>query len=576
MQPGMIGSPNPEIMRNYRTIFPNNFRSFNLTSEPGKYPGENVGNRKIHVIFKVLSAPVVLPYESYLIIRIGFDKLHRDGMMQQAMNLRDTLSNEWSANPAYRIKLKSIGHAIERAWATMSNMTYQSVRPAHYLNEIMLRRPFPIQQKYPDNYTGEKCFYARSSDFCARTDGLPLNGKAGLSEDDISAMTEAAQNIIGAVGRNVANDRQYGLFLEPLNRAIPGEGSIQFTTPQTTSSSRFDFLTFRIPLTEILPVFKIGVIPLITVNASSIDLDISLFSPHSWLVQNPRMLGSLATAEISLSITTVSFPTINPLAEALIRPRIFGDKFIAPYLDYLTWDVALTADRAESEFSFQITQALANVPFFSISFVDETTYPSGSVVQTNDHPISVSTYNNPQDGMGIVGYMAQLEPGIPDKIKLSPHERERGGFFSLPPDIYCDQLQIHLGQSFLPWAQYPLSWDDMYDFNRRHFEMYGRDFNVYRVSPNGRVQSGDASFFFDLSHAPMSGFKLGPESPLSVRGKIINPAFTTITSHSNDQTPPPRKPTIRIVLTAYYSNNFTVFLDSGSVVSLQNSSMQPQ
>lgn len=563
MQPGMIGSPNPEIMRNYRTIFPNNFRSFNLTDEPGKYPGEHVGMNKIHVIFKILSAPVVLPYESYLTIRLGFDKT---GEQQ-----KDVLSNEWSANPAYRLKLKSIGHAIERAWATMSNMTYQSVRPAHYLNEIMLRRPFPIQQKYPDNYTGEKSFYSRDGDFSARTDGSDLTtGQTPLNNAGINATAVQGNQATGGSVRTSAA-KNYGLYLEPMNRSIPGEGSIQFTTPQTTTSKVFDFLTFRIPFTEILPVFKIGVIPLITVNASSIDLDVSLFSPHQWLFRNSQLLGKLSTAEISLSVTTVSFPTINPLAEALIRPRIFGDKFIAPYLDYLSWDYALTADRGENEFSFQITQALANVPFFSISFVDETPYLGGEFLASNEHPISVSNFTE-----GIAGAPSQIEPGLPHKIVLAPHERERGGFFSLPPDIYCDQLQIHLGQSFLPWAQYPLSWEDMYDFNRRHFEMYGRDFNVYRVSPAGRAYSGDASFFFDLSHAPMSGFKIGPESPLAVRGKIINPAFTSITDHAGRNTPQPRRPTIRVILTAYYSNNFTVFLDSGSVVSLQSSGMQPQ
>ena len=142
----MQGSSNPLILRNYRVIPPQNWKYFNLHKDSSAYMGQHIPDRPIKLVFKVEAAPVVLPYESELILKFSF-------LASPDEPLQKYVSNQWTPNPRYRIKAKSMAHIIERCWMSISNMTFQSVKPPYYLNEILLRKPAPTQMKYPDNYT---------------------------------------------------------------------------------------------------------------------------------------------------------------------------------------------------------------------------------------------------------------------------------------------------------------------------------------------------------------------------------------------------------------------------------------
>lgn len=553
LQPEMQGSPNPLILRNYRMIPPLTWKYFNLTNFPSNFPGQHIPNRDIQLVFKVEAAPVVLPYESELILKFTFAS---EPNGSRFMNL----SNQWAPNPLYRIKGKSMAHIVKRCWATISNMTFQSYRPPAYLNEILLRKPAYLQQKYPDNYTGEKSCYI----------GDLNNGAQNSTLDFVNP--PLLEGVL---------ESQFALYLELLSRSISNDGQLYFMTPQFNVEKKsiltqppqnaagppgmkevyLTTLTFRIPFTELLPVFKIGVIPLVMIASNSFDMWIDLYKPIDWFVN--LGIGVPVALESYLNVTTVSFPDINPLAEALIRPRIYDGRFIAPFLDYLVFETRVTLNQPEVQFYFNVTQFLRNVPFISLAFIDETTYQSLTVennVREQDRNPNDGT-NTIDDGV-IIGGGANLSvkpnhlvTGIPNAIPLEPSSAARGGFFNLPPHVYCKDVNIMLGESAFPLTQVPMSWDDMYMYNRKHFEMYGRDFNVYRVSPIGRAYSGDASFFFDLSHSPMTGFQIGPSSPLQLTGKI-----------KRDSAIPHE---ITIMLTCYYSNNFNAMLASGGVVPLQ-------
>lgn len=532
----MQGSPNPLIIRNYRMIPPLTWKYYNLWQDPQAYQGQHVYDRDINLVFKVEAAPVVLPYESELILKFTF--------LSNNDTAAKRISNQWTPNPLYRVKAKSMAHLIKRCWATISNMTFQSYRPPFYLNEILLRKPAPLQMKYPDNYTGEKSIY------------LSFNG----------ADPRSMQN---------PNDPQQ-CYLEPLTRSCPNEGQLYFMTPQFINNKQKTIggtsyyentLTFRIPLTELLPVFKIGVIPLIMIASNSFDMWIDIHNPRNW-IENCG-IGVVAALETFLNITTVSFPDINPLAETLIRPRIFDGRFIAPFLDYLTFENTFVLNHPETQFYFNITQFLRNVPFVALTFTDETDYPlfqgANDMLYEAPNPPGLSIddtklyeggrINTPAVAVGVTE--TNFVTGRPDLTVLTEEQRKNGGFFSLPPNVHCEDLKIMLGESAFPLTQLPMSWDDMYMYNRKHFEMYGRDFNIYRVSPIGRAYSGDASFFFDLSHAPMTGFQIGPTSPLQVVGKLKK--------ISSDNT----QYRVIVTLTCYYSNNFNAILASGGVVPLQ-------
>lgn len=526
-------------------IPPEGFKFRNLSVDPSWYPGQHMPNQEINLVFKVEAAPIVLPYESELVLKFTF-------LSKKDRESNKLLSNQWTPTPKYRIRAKSMAHIIKRCWATISNMTFQSYRQPYYLNEILLRKPAHLQMKYPDNYTGEKCAYL----------------------DILLVTDEAVKTTAGAYIKNPQDNP--GLFIEPLSRTIPNDGQLYFMTPQFSTKEKSlstqsqsglstdtyyeNHLTFRIPLTELLPVFKIGVIPLIMIASNAFDLWIDLYKPADWFIDYG--IGQVVALETYLNITTVSFPDINPLAEALIRPRIYDSRFIAPFLDYLTFENSFTLNQPETAFYFNITQFLRNVPFISLSFVDNSQYTTtlpDNITLTPNYSVSTTRF----DDTTLIGKSASstimssnrfVTTGDPQVFPLEPNQRERGGFFTLPPNVTCKDLKIELGESTFPLTQVPMSWDDMYMYNRKHFEMYGRDFNVYRVSPIGRAYSGDATFFFDLSHSPMAGFTIGPTSPLQITGNL-----TKGSTSSN----------ITVVVTCYYTNNFNTMLASGGVVPLQ-------
>lgn len=527
LQPEMQGSPNPLILRNYRMIPPQTWKYYNLWPDSSAFPGQHIYGRDISLVFKVEAAPVVLPYESELILKFTFLRSQRESVSTQ-------VSNQWTPQPLYRIKAKSMAHIVKRCWATISNMTFQSYRPPYYLNEILLRKPAPQQMKYPDNYTGEKLIYL----FQGRDENFhPMENPSTPNK----------------------------CFLEPLSRTCPNEGQLYFMTPQYSREIRtlggtqyaVNTLTFRIPFTELLPVFKIGVIPLIMIASNSFDMWVDIHNPSEWFVDNG--IGTVAALETYLNITTVSFPDINPLAEMLIRPRIFDGRFIAPFLDYLTFENTYVLEHDETQFYFNITQFLRNVPFIALTFTDESSYPNltfpppANVTKMDDTNIR----NIAAPGLGDrLSSEPNFVTGPPALNPLSVEERKKGGFFSLPPNVICEDLKILLGESAFPLTQVPMSWDDMFMYNRKHFEMYGRDFNIYRVSPIGRANSGDATFFFDLSHSPMAGFQVGSGSPIQIFGKLKK--RSDIYNYR-----------IGVTVTCYYSNNFNTMLASGGVVPLQ-------
>lgn len=541
LQPEMQGSPNPLIIRNYRMIPPQTWKYFNLSSDPTAFPGQHLQDQDIPLIFKVEAAPIVLPYESELILTFTFARSIEND------TLKGMITNQWTPKPIYRVKAKSMAHIVKRCWATISNMTFQSYRQPFYLNEILLRKPHHNQEKYPDNYTGEKVGF--------------------FQQGPVDYQNELTGPMIGG---------DFKLCLEPLSRSCPNEGQLYFMTPQIsfitkTISGQPYYLTnlsFRIPLTELLPVFKIGVIPLIMIAANSFDLWIDLYKPADWFVNYG--IGDVVALETYLNISTVSFPDINPLAETLIRPRIYDGRFIAPFLDYLVFENTCNLNQTNTTFYFNITQSLRNVPFIALSFspMDASIENEAQELITIGEPYITDTAAKAIRRTNQGTFTSIVHPSQPNFVTgeprittISVEQANRGGFFTLPPNVTCKDLKIMLGESAFPLTQVPMSWEDMYMYNRKHFEMYGRDFNVYRVSPIGRAYSGDASFFFDLSHAPMTGFQIGPASPLQLIGTLVNGDVNNegaTISH-----------TIRVTLTCYYSNNFNTMLASGGVVPLQ-------
>ena len=631
--PEMSGSKNPLILRNYRYIAPTCWKYLNLTTGAG---GQSLGpgptyTQDFQLTFKVDAAPVIMTYESELIFRIrcpinpqampvvpNFDVYNLptqnipaagelgplDGLSYQGQVLTKAglLSGIEARLPLVRTKFKCAGQMLKRAWCSMSNMTFQSVNTPQYLNEVLLRKPIEDQRKRPDNYTTEYCMYRELND--------PLC--MGVEPPAANVQNPAANQIAGRY--NVVNgDVNFGVSLGERGNGWSQWDNISFSTPWLDVTRNELVIDYRIPLTEILPVFKIGVIPMMMINSATIDLTLDFYHPSRWFIS--RLVYPPTTAETWLNISTVSFPDINPLAEMLLKPRVVGDRFLAPFLDYFTLEHTYDVPAGQrQDFMFNVLQFFRNVPFVSLSFLDAGT-PAwadarlGAQGYNLDRPqLSVNGFgqyptNDQYDGDGhykLFGSRAENEiRQLPNEIQgavigrggqaqqggialfaggarhaglgltptvpvtdladyaypLGPEDRARGGFYSLPPSVIVDGVRLLLGESAFPLTQQPIDFNSLYMYNRKHFEMYGRQFNVSRVSPLSRERQGDASYFFDLSHGPYTGFTIDSDSPLQLMGTIINESA--------------RQCTLRVCLTIWYSNNFNAMIASGGVVPTQ-------
>lgn len=489
---GGLGSSSPFILRNYRFITPTRGSVVN-----------DVMN-DVEMQFKIDGAPVILTYESDLILRLnlrykpGFSSLGFDDQ-RGALNIYDGLT---SVNPPYRLKLKSLGSAITYCRINLSNAPFYSVNTPQYLMENIMRKTTKYVLSRPDSYTTEAC---------------------------VLAQTESGGD--------------FNYYLAPGGSLTKQWDNTSFVSPVKNTSGSYQ-IDFRIPLTDLLPMFKAGVIPVMLTNSKQIDLFIKVLGIAKWFVPvTIEALGGVDSYEPILALTTVALPSLNPLAELLIKPHLQGDMFRAPFLDYYVYNqnVVLEASQTKKyDFSFNIAQLFKNVPFISLSFLDTST-TGGSPFVT---PSSIMA--------------GALTEGWTDKIPLSPTEREIGGFYTLPTGTTIENLRIELGPSAFPLTQWPLDNNMVYLMNRKHFEMYGRRYNESRVCPVSRQWQGDACFFFDLSHGGNGGFQIDSANTLNVRG-IISANGDAIKTIIN----------LRVMLTVWFSNHLIIQLNDGGVLMMQ-------
>ena len=619
----MQGSKNPLIIRNYRVVYPACYKDINLKAPIDGIPfgpGPTF-TTDFQLQFKIEAAPIILTYESEFIMRLKFrlpgDKNDPYANLEvpdpenpymPSLNNGIPIFNTsakaalWQRilsglhqgiatnGPLVRFKYKSMASAIKRAWCTMSNMTFQSVRTPEYLNEILLRKPVEQQRKFPDNYTGEYLLYSNvgtldglnlsQTTLNAIPDSHQYNATGGVGVDSATASVMGARDTLstdGFHGQLLAglNGRSAMLYtsLGPRGNTWSQWDNVSFSTPSVSLDELYVEMDIRIPLTELLPVFKIGVVPCMMINSSLIDLVLDIYHPDTWV--RSRFLGTPISMETWLNISTVSFPDINPMAEMILRPKIMGDRFIAPFLDYFTVEkIVDVRSSTRVDFHFNVIQFFRNVPFISLSFLDVSTpaigegeyeSPADTLIMYNGTNVVTLDPAKDKAGENVKYTTAGNYTDLP--IPLGPVDRERGGFYSIPPACRVNDLRIMLGESAFPLTQYPMSFNDMYMYNRKHFEMYGRDYNVTRVCPISRHRHGDASYFFDLSHGPFSGFSIDSDSPLQIVGTIQT--GNTIIQDKQALGNGNSVFRIKILLTIWYSNNFNAMLNSGGVVPLQ-------
>lgn len=620
LAPDMRGTQNPLLTRNYRVIPPSCWKYINLAQAreaKAMGPGPTFLD-DLEIQFKIDAAPVIMTYESELIFRIKvrpsttlpngahtpyateYPEVNANATTSERVAaginpfksiwnwdgdrsyrfqfFNGLMSGLTTMGPLYRVKLKSMSQIIKRAYCTLSNCTYQSINTPQYLNEILLRKTIEEQRKYPDNYTFEYCVYNAEKVPQGTTNTGETNERIALTDEEAVGVVFGQNRIpapepvgyeqqfipiVSAVSGvppmllpgNISN---YNITLANRSSIWNNWDNTALSTPYYDAVNDEIVIDFRIPLTELLPVFKIGVIPTMMINSSTIDLALSIYHPKRWFVSN--YFNFPYACECWLNITTVSYPDINPLAEMLLKPHIMGDRFIAPYLDYFTLENTYDIMKGtKQDFYFNIQQFFRNVPFISLSFLDVSStgknYNLHSKFPGEKTIISSTGLETARDN--------QLIPKYDGAIGLDYSNRVVGGFYTLPPDTIVSDLKILVGESAHPLTQLPIDSNSMYLYNRKHFEMYGRTFNYTRVCPISREKFGEASYFFDLSHGPMSGFNIAPNSPLQIQGTFYRHSAYIAQAEQNQYV------RIKILLTIWYSNNFNVLLQPGAVLSLQ-------
>lgn len=489
---GGLGSSSPFILRNYRFITPTR--------------GTSVADvvNDVEMQFKIDGAPVILTYESDLILRLNLTPKADYSSLQFVtdrgnLNMQDGLT---ALNPPYRLKLKSLGSAITYCRINLANASFYSVNTPQYLMENIMRKTTKYILSRPDSYTTEACVLAQT-----------------------------------------VSDGSFNYFLAPGGSLTKQWDNTSFVSPVKAPTGTYQ-IDFRIPLTDLLPVFKAGVMPVMLTNSKQFDLFIKVLGISKWFV--PVTFGLGSSFEPILALTTVALPSLNPLAELLIKPHLQGDMFRAPYLDYYVYNqnvVLRAAQTQKYDFSFNISQLFKNVPFISLSFLDTSTIATVSTSVTIT-PATVSTNI--------------LKEGWNDKIPLTSTDRENAGFYTLPTGTTIENLRIELGPSAFPLTQWPLDNNMIYLMNRKHFEMYGRRYNESRVCPVSRQWQGDACFFFDLSHGGNGGFQIDSANTLNVRGMISTNGVAIKTDIN-----------LRVMLTVWYSNHLIIQLNDGGVLAVQ-------
>lgn len=514
---------------------------------------KNAGQGAIPIInklFRIEGVPLLLTEQSYLVIRMVPVFYEKKTTIELANNT--TINDYFNVFKANWAKMASC--CIHQVKTTLSGYGFTNVSPFFYNYVNMLTMN-------DDVYENEKTSYFNT--FCNKE----FNPTKGIGYVGVDPMARTTFGLEKDYSTTLEIHSPFSIFFRPVGYKKPSENNEPFKLDVEWLPN--NSIELKIPLKELLPVFSVPVLPLMSTNSANIEININFYDPRylfplfGGLIPPPSLdtRSALQPNECCvldcntycyLNLKSLSDPVNNPLAKAYMEPfLVTRNMFKARFLDYgITQTNVRLLRGSQTDFNFKISSMYYNATHIALFFyngqdpqINTTTIVRGvneDLITTNMQAV---TYLKDARGM-----MAK-------------------GFYVLDPQFVVSNVQVGLGSSYTPLYSHPLDQERLQRETVDFFQKYGKDKMVGKVLENKmRMGQGDAFYVFDLTHARGNGYFIDADNAVSINGKIgwlgqgesLSAEFTSLQS-SNEVT-------ISIICIVFYTNYFETLLDQGGQV----------
>lgn len=509
----------------------------------------------INKTFRVEGVPLLLTEQSYLMIRMVPKFYERFTEIELGANTSiNDYFNVFKANWA-----RMASCCIHQVKTTLSGYGFTNVSPFFYNYINMLSTTDDVYENEKTSYFGTFC-------------NKEINLIKELGYVGVDPMARSSFGMDKDYSTTLEIHSPFSIFFKPLYYRTPSSGSPYMSIEVEWLPN--NSIELKIPLKEMLPVFGVPVIPLMTTNSANIEISVNFYDPrylfplYGGLIPPPSLdintpsgtslPNSCCVIDCDtfcyLNLKVLSDPVNNPLAKAYMEPfLVTRNMFKARYLDYNITQTNVSLRRGEqTSFNIRVASMFYNATHMALFFYNGQD-PQLSVF----HPARSVDDDMIRTGMQAVTYLKNAR-GMMVR-----------GFYVLDPQFVVKDVQVGLGSSFTPLYSVPLDQEMLQRGTVDYFQKYGKDRMVGKVMENRmRMSQGDAFYVFDFTHARGNGYFIDTDNAVTVTGKIG--------WQNSTDTPPPdisgrplqeqNEVTISVICLVFYTNYFEALLDQGGQV----------
>lgn len=514
----------------------------------------------INKTFRVEGVPLLLTEQSYLMIRMvpKFYEPFTEIQLSPDTSINDYF-NVFKANWA-----RMASCCIHQVKTTLSGYGFTNVSPFFYNYINMLSTTDDVYENEKTSYFGTFC-------------NKELNVEKKLGYVGVDPMARSSFGMDKDYSTTLEIHSPFSIFFKPLfyRDAYTDSENDNTFVPYTVTVEWLpnNSIELKIPLKEMLPVFGVPVIPLMSTNSANIEISVNFYDPrylfplYGGLIPPPSLDVASPTGESPngccvidcdtfcyLNLKVLSDPVNNPLAKAYMEPfLVTRNMFKARYLDYNITQTNVTIRRGDqTHFNIRVASMFYNATHMALFFYN------GQDPQLSAKPIARYVDEDMiRTGMQAVTYLKDAR-GMMVR-----------GFYVLDPQFVVKDVQVGLGSSFTPLYSVPLDQEMLQRGTVDYFQKYGKDRMVGKVMENRmRMSQGDAFYVFDFTHARGNGYFIDTDNAVTVTGNIgwlrnVNQPKPT-DNHESLQTVD--EVTISVICLVFYTNYFEALLDQGGQV----------
>lgn len=516
---------------------------------------KNAANGNIPVItklFRISGVPLVLTDQSYLVIQL--DPIFIDSQFNYEVGETTSIPDYFRVLRANWPKLASA--CIKGAKCTFSNFGVTSDWPFFYNYINALGTPDDIMSNERTSYFGtyventvQKLVYNNSPSFYY----------SYLGKDPCASFTAGSPSFADAPYVH----SPFSLKFTPYASTYD---AVRAKATFTAGWSENNSVNLKIPLREILPVFNVPVLPLLSTNSANIELTITFYDPRYMFMLYGALMSPDSASPISIpaaeslfacidldaycfmNLKILTDPANNPLAKAYMEPFLVARNFFkARFTDYYIFQNDISIGPGQTKrFAFRPSQMFYNMTHVALFFYNGQLDVEG--VRTPDFIPSIITP---------LQKIYYLENARSLAVK---------GHYVLDEDFLVSNFQVGLGSSQTPLFSVPLQNVQLQQMTVDHFQKYGKNRMVGRVLQNrARMSQGDAFYVIDFTHARNSGFFVDADNMVSITGEITWKA-PVHEGNTAGQFLSWKEKQISVICVVFYTNYFTVLLDQGGSV----------